>query len=196
MSQTPCSLHSAVPSSPSVSPTPRWGYVSRSVSHYGTVACVLAVYPPDATIEELRLAESHRWFLPLSLGGGVVAWVLLCAAGIPPLFAATMLVVGLLPVGVALSRRSRDIRRRTVTVSACRSGLGEDTAQERARQLRLDNLAEALGDAALACRQGVIDRARFDRVWRAAYAQASRLVSTHSVTDGIEARANGETSDR
>lgn len=188
MSQIPRAPLSAVPSSPSVSPTPRWGYVSRSVSHYGTVACVLAVYPADSTSEELRLAEAHRWYLPLSLGGGVVAWVLLCAAGLPPLIAAALLVAVLLPIGVVLSRHSRDIRRRTVTVSACRSGLGEDTAQERTQQLRLDHLAEALGDAALACRQGVIDRARFDRVWRAAYAQAEAIAA---VPDRLDDAAVG-----
>ncbi|WP_417540939.1 DUF6611 family protein [Microbacterium maritypicum] len=157
---------------------PRWGYLSRSVSHYGTVACVLAVYPPDSTDEELRLAQAHRWYTPLSLGGGVVAWVVLCAVGISPLLAAALLLAALLPIGIALSRRSRDIRHRTVTISACRAGLGEDTEAERAQQLRLDSLAEALGDAALACRQGVIDRDRFDRIWAAAYAQAAAIAAT------------------
>jgi hypothetical protein len=147
------------------------------VSHYGTVACVLAVYPPDSTEAERRVAEAHRWFTPLSLGAGVVAWVVLCAAGFPPLLAAMLLVAALLPIGIVLSQRSRGIRRRVVTVSACRSGLSEDTAAERAQQLRLDNLADALGDAALACRQGVIDRDRFDRVWAAAYAQAAVIAT-------------------
>jgi hypothetical protein len=156
---------------------PRWGYLSRTVSHYGTVACVLAVYPPDATDDELRFAEAHRWYTPLSLGGGVVAWVVLCAAGFSPLLAAALLVVALLPIGVMLSRGSRDVRRRTVTVSACRSGLSEDTAQERAQQRRLDKLAETLGDAALACRRGVIDRDRFTRIRAAAYAQAAAIAA-------------------
>lgn len=167
----------SAPSTPSGSHPPRWGYLSRSVSHYGTVACVLAVYPPDSTTEERGLAEAHRWYTPLSLGGGVVAWVVLCALGFSPLLAAVLLAVALLPAGVVLARRSRGIRRRTVTVSACRSGLSEDTAEERAQQLRLDNLAEALGDAALACRQGIIDRDRFDRVWSAAYAQAAAIAA-------------------
>lgn len=162
---------------PSDSRPPRWGYLSRTVSHFGTVACVLAVYPPDSTEAERRLAETHRWFTPLSLGGGVVAWVMLCAAGFPPLLAAVLLVAVLLPVGIVLSRRSRGIRRRTVTVSACRSGLSEDTVAERTQQRRLDNLAEALGDASLACRQGVIGRDRFDRIWTATYAQAAAIAA-------------------
>ncbi|WP_347124847.1 DUF6611 family protein [Microbacterium sp. SY138] len=162
---------------PSASCPPCWGHLSRTVSHYGTVACVLAVYPPDSTDAERRIAEAHRWFTPLSLGGGVVAWVVLCAAGFPPLLAAMLLVAALLPIGIILSRRSRSIRRRVVTVSACRSGLSEDTAAERAQQLRLETLAHALGDAALACRQGVIGRDRFDRVWTAAYAQAAVIAT-------------------
>jgi len=162
---------------PSASCPPCWGHLSRTVSHYGTVACVLAVYPPDSTDVERRIAEAHRWFTPLSLGGGVVAWVVLCAAGFSPLLAAMLLVAALLPIGVILSRRSRSIRRRVVTVSACRSGLSEDTAAERAQQLRLETLAQALGDAALACRQGVIGRDRFDRVWTAAYAQAAVIAT-------------------
>lgn len=162
---------------PQESHPPRWGHVSRSVSHYGTVSCVLAVYPPDSTEAERRLAEIHRWYVPLSLGGGVVAWVVLCAAGVAPLLAGVVLVAVLLPIAIVLSRRSRDIRGRTVTVSACRSGLGEDTPEERAQQCRLDHLAEALGDAALACRRGVIGRDRFDRVWRAAYAQAEAIAA-------------------
>lgn len=164
-------------STPTTACRPRWGYLSRSVSHYGTAWCMLAIYPPDSTDAERRLAEAHRWYTPLSLGIGVVAWVLLCAAGVSPLLAAVLLVAVLLPIGVVLSRRSRDIRRRTVTVSACRSGLSEDTAAERMQQLRLDNLAEALGDAALACRRGVIDRDRFDRIWTAAYAQAAAIAA-------------------
>lgn len=167
----------SAPSTPSASHPPRWGYLSRSVSHYGTVACVLAVYPPDSTTEERGLAEAHRWYTPLSLGGGVVAWVVLCALGFSPLLAAVLLAVALLPAGVVLARRSRGIRRRTATVSACRAGLREDTAEERIQQLRLDNLAEALGDATLACRQGIIDRDRFDRVWAAAYAQAAAIAA-------------------
>lgn len=156
---------------------PRWGHLSRTVSHYGTVSCVLAVYPPDSTDAERRLAEAHRWYTPLSWGGGVVAWVILCATGLSPFSAAVLLAAMLLPIGIVLARASRDIRRRTVTVSACRSGLGEDTPEERMQQRRLDHLAEALGDAALACRRGVIDRDRFDRVWRAAYAQASAIAA-------------------
>lgn len=162
---------------PPASHVPRWGHLSRTVSHYGTVACVLAVYPPDSTEAERHLAEAHRWYTPLSMGGGVVAWVILCAIGLSPLPAALLLVVVLLPIGIVLSRRSRGIRRRTVTVSASRSGLSEDTAEERTQQRRLDNLAEALGDAALACRRGVIDRDRFDRIWRAAYAQAGAIAA-------------------
>lgn len=151
---------------------PRWGHLSRSVSHYGTVACVLAIYPPDSSDAERRLAEANRLYAPLSFGGSVVAWVALCAVGAPPLLAAIALAVVLLPVGILLSRRSRGIRSQTITLSSSRSGLGDDTADERARQRRLDTLAEALEDAAVACRQGVSDRAGFDRVWRAAYAHA------------------------
>jgi hypothetical protein len=156
---------------------PRWGHLSRTVSHYGAVASVLAIYPPDSTDAERRLAEAHRWYMPLSIGGGVVFWVILTASAVPPLLAAVLLVTALLPIGVVLSRRSRDIRRRTATVSACRSGLSEDTATERIQQLRLDNLADALGDAALAWRRGVIDRDRFNRVWTAAYAQAAAIAA-------------------
>lgn len=169
--------HASDPVASAATHSPRWGHLSRSVSHYGTAWCMLAIYPPDSTDAERRLAEAHRWYTPLSLGIGVVTWVLLCAAGVSPLLAAVLLATALLPIGVVLSRRSRDIRRRTVTVSACRSGLSEDTATERIQQLRLDNLADALGDAALACRRGVIDRDRFNRAWTAAYAQAAAIAA-------------------
>lgn len=159
---------------------PRWGYLSRTVSHYGTVASVLAIYPPDSTDAERRLAEAHRWYMPLSIGGGVVFWVILTASAVPPLLAAVLLATALLPIGVVLSRRSRDIRRRTVTVSSSRSGLGSDTVEEHMQQCRLDSLLEVLEDAALACRRGVIDRAGFDSVWRASYAHATAIVTASS----------------
>ena len=56
--------------------------------------------------------------------------------------------------------------------SSSRSGLHEESAEERAQQRRLDTIAEALQDAAFACRHGVISRREFDRAWRAAYAHA------------------------
>lgn len=158
------------PAHPSV---PRWGHLTRSVSHYGTVATTLAIYPPDSTAAERRLAEANRFFTPLALGGGVVAWIGLCAAGVAPLLAALLLTAVLLPIGVSLSRRARGIRRRTVMLASSRSGLREESAQERAEQRRLDTIVEALQDASFACRHGVIDRAHFDRAWRAAYAHAA-----------------------
>lgn len=163
----------AIPAVPAESSSvPRWGHVSRTVSHYGTVASVLTVYPPDSTSAERRLAEADHLFTPLALGGGVVLWAGLCAAGVPPLLAAVLLAAVLLPVGISLSRRASDIRRRTATLSSSRSGLHEESAEERAQQRRLDTIAEALQDAAFACRHGVISRREFDRAWRAAYAHA------------------------
>jgi hypothetical protein len=170
-----------IPAVTAVSPSvPRWGHVSRTVSHYGTVASVLAIYPPDSTGAERRLAEANRFFTPLALGGGVVVWVGLCAVGVPPLLAALALTAVLLPVGISLSRRARDIRQRTVTLAASRSGLHEESAQERSQQRRLDTIAEALQDAAYACRQGVISRQEFDRAWRAAYVHAGGTTSAVS----------------
>lgn len=142
------------------------------MSHYGTVASVLAIYPPDSTAAERRLAEANRLFTPLALGGGVVLWVGLSAVGVPLLLAALVLTAVLLPVGISLSRRARGIRQRTVTLSSSRSGLHEESAEERSQQRRLDTIAEALQDAAFACRHGVISRPEFDRAWRAAYAHA------------------------
>lgn len=168
----------AVTTRPEHDRVPRWGYLSRSVSHYSTVYCVLAIYPPDSSDAERHLAEANRLYAPLSFGGSVVAWVVLCAVGAPPLLAAVALAASLLPVGILLSRRSRDIRSRTVTLSSTMSGLRDDTAQERARQRRLDTLAEALGDASVACRQGIIDREEFDRSWRAAYAHAAAIAAS------------------
>lgn len=168
----------ATPAVPAAGPSvPRWGHVSRTVSHYGTVASVLAIYPPDSTDAERRLAEANRFFTPLALGGGVVVWVGLCAVGVPPLLAALVLTAALLPVGISLSRRARGIRQRTVTLAASRSGLHEETAEERSHQRRLDTIAEALQDAAFACRHGVISRREFDRAWRAAYAHAGGTIS-------------------
>lgn len=163
--------------SPSV---PRWGHVSRTVSHYGTVASVLSIYPPDSPAAERRMAEANRFFTPLALGGGVVLWVGLCVAGVSPLLAALLLTAVLLPVGISLSGRTRGIRQRTVTLSSSRSGLHEETAQERAQQRRLDTIAEALQDASFACRHGVISRAEFDRAWRAAYAHAGGTIAEPS----------------
>lgn len=166
--------HFTVAPSPAiVGRVPRWGHLSRSVSHYGTVSCVLAIYPPDSSDAERRLAEANRLYAPLAFGGSVVAWVALCAVDVPPLLAAIALAAVLLPFGILLSRRSRDIRHRTVTLSSSRSGLGEDTAEESAQRRRLDTLAEALEDAAVALRQGIEDREGFDRVWRAVYAHAA-----------------------
>ncbi|WP_435742595.1 DUF6611 family protein [Microbacterium sp. PMB16] len=159
---------------------PRWGHISRTVSHYGTVTSVLAVYPPDSTAVERRLAEVNRFFAPLALSGGVVAWIGLCAAGIPPLVAALLLAAVLFPVGVSVSRRAHDIRQRTVTLASSRSGLHEESAQERSQQRRLDTIAEALQDASFACRHGVISRAEFDRAWRAAYAHAGDTIAEPS----------------
>lgn len=163
---------------PAIARVPRWGHLSRSVSHYSSVDCVLAIYPPDSSEADRRLAEVNRLYAPLSFGGSVVTWMALCAVGAPPLLAAVALAALLLPVGVVLSRRSRDIRRRTVTLSSTTSGLREDTAEEHTRQRRLDTLAEALGDASLACRQGIIDRDEFDRLWRAAYAHAAAITES------------------
>lgn len=167
---------SSAPGLPSQSRTPRWGHVSRSVSRYGVVSCVLVIYPPDSSERERRLAEAHRLYAPLSLGGGVVAWVALCAQNANPLFAAAMLVALLAPIGCILNVRSRDVRRRAVVMAASRSGLTEATAAEQAQQLRLDTLAETLEDAAFACRRGFSDRAAFERVWRASYDHALALV--------------------
>lgn len=164
---------SAIAMPPAIERVPRWGHLSRSVSHYSSVDTVLAIYPPDSSDAERGLAEANRLYTPLSVGGSVVVWIVLCAVGVPPLLAAVALAAVLLPIGVALSRRSRDIRSRTVTLSSTTPGLRDGTAEERMRQRRLDTLAEALGDASLACRRGIIDRDEFDRLWRAAYVHAS-----------------------
>jgi hypothetical protein len=150
---------------------PRWGYLSRSVSRYGVISTTLVIYSPDTTERERRQAEISRCYAPTAVGAGVVAWVALVSAGLPPLVAAILLVALLVPGGVLLARRARPVRERAAALWSVDSAFRtEDEGGLRRR--RLEALGESMQDSATAYMDGMIGFDRFQRVWRATYAHA------------------------
>ncbi|MBS1907965.1 MAG: hypothetical protein JST33_15710 [Actinobacteria bacterium] len=153
-------------------PRPSWGYLSRSVSRYGVVSCLLVIYPPDASPGDRRWAEVARLYGALAAGAALVAWIGFAAAGVAPLPALPVIAaVGAL-VGALLARRTRDVRRTAARVSACGSALLAHGPEHDA-QRRLDALADTMQQASAAYRAGEIDRERFTEIWRATYAHAA-----------------------
>lgn len=151
---------------------PRWGYLSRSVSRYGVVSSTLVIYPPDAPERERRWAEIARGYGVVAFGGGLLVWIGCASAGIPPLAALVAIAAVAVPAGLTLWSRTRAVRRAAARVSACSSLLRAD-GDDRDAQRRLDALADTIQGASEAYRHGALDRAGFDRVWRAAYAHAA-----------------------
>ena len=152
-------------------PRPRWGYLSRSVSRYGVVSSTLVIYSPDAPAQERRRAELSRGYGVVGFGGGLLVWIGCAAAGIAPLVALVVIAAVTVPVGIALARSTRAVRRTAVAVTACCSGLRVD-GEDRDAQRRLDALADSIQGASAAYRAGELDREEFEHAWRTAYAHA------------------------
>ena len=153
-------------------PRPHWGYLSRTVSRYGVVSSRLVIYSPDATVQARRWAGISRSYGAVAGGAALLAWIGLSAVGVLPLVAILLILALVVPVGIVLAQRTRQVRRRAVTVVAsCAVLLGDES--ERDDQRRLDSLAAALQEASSAYRRGELDERGFSRVWRTVYAHAA-----------------------
>lgn len=151
---------------------PRWGYLAQVMSHYGQMHTTLVVYPPDSRECERRLADLHRLGIPGAvIGGGLVAiglWLL----GLLPLVAVFGSVILVAALGAWIARRSRDVRRRAVVLSASASVLSANSAHDQA-QNDLEELADRMRHAARQYRHGGCSHAQFLDTWRGIFLSAS-----------------------